>query len=79
MKSEHVRLAPPTNALLTFSTAVNSAAFEGVTDPPYRMRAVDPRLAMSFSRLARMKVCASPPSMVREVSLTERTCCYSNS
>jgi hypothetical protein len=34
IKSEQVRLAPPTNTPLTFSTAINSAAFEGVTDPP---------------------------------------------
>jgi hypothetical protein len=34
MKSFAVRLAPPTSAPSTSSTAINSAAFEGFTDPP---------------------------------------------
>lgn len=33
-KSSALRLAPPTSAPFTFSTAINSAAFPGLTDPP---------------------------------------------
>jgi ribosomal protein S18 acetylase RimI-like enzyme len=33
-KSDAFRLAPPTSAPLTLATAINSAAFEGLTEPP---------------------------------------------
>ena len=33
-KSDAFRLAPPTSAPLTLATAISSAAFEGLTEPP---------------------------------------------